>query len=109
MIFTGPLNVALVTVVWAKAGRDFCLRSEYRCRPVRTRVCSAAWPAASARGGERGQAGGRGDQRLAHRRRGGAAHRGEGDLIGVAALDDAVAAFNPTERTKGKTIIRVRP
>jgi NADPH:quinone reductase-like Zn-dependent oxidoreductase len=27
----------------------------------------------------------------------------------VAALDDAVAAFNPTERSKGKTIIRVRP
>jgi NADPH:quinone reductase-like Zn-dependent oxidoreductase len=27
----------------------------------------------------------------------------------VAALDDAVAAFNPTERTNGKTIIRVRP
>ena len=27
----------------------------------------------------------------------------------VAALDDAVAAFNPTERRKGKTIIRVRP
>jgi NADPH:quinone reductase-like Zn-dependent oxidoreductase len=27
----------------------------------------------------------------------------------VAALDDAVAAFNPTERVKGKTIIRVRP
>jgi NADPH:quinone reductase-like Zn-dependent oxidoreductase len=27
----------------------------------------------------------------------------------VAALDDAVAAFNPTERAKGKTIIRVRP
>jgi hypothetical protein len=27
----------------------------------------------------------------------------------VAALDDAVAAFNPTERIKGKTIIRVRP
>ncbi|MEU7804752.1 NADP-dependent oxidoreductase [Micromonospora arborensis] len=26
----------------------------------------------------------------------------------VATLDDAVAAFNPTERTKGKTIIRVR-
>jgi len=26
----------------------------------------------------------------------------------VAALDDAVAAFNPTERIKGKTIIRVR-
>ena len=25
----------------------------------------------------------------------------------VAALDDAVAAFNPTERIKGKTIIRV--
>jgi hypothetical protein len=25
----------------------------------------------------------------------------------VAALDDAVAAFNRTERTKGKTIIRV--
>ena len=24
-------------------------------------------------------------------------------------LDDAVAAFNPTERIKGKTIIRVRP
>jgi NADPH:quinone reductase-like Zn-dependent oxidoreductase len=27
----------------------------------------------------------------------------------VASLDDAVAAFNPTERSKGKTIIRVRP
>ncbi|QUQ64498.1 NADP-dependent oxidoreductase [Kutzneria sp. CA-103260] len=27
----------------------------------------------------------------------------------IAALDDAVAAFNPTERVKGKTIIRVRP
>ncbi|TDX03584.1 NADP-dependent oxidoreductase [Kribbella sp. VKM Ac-2566] len=31
-------------------------------------------------------------------------------LIGnVASLDDAVAALNPTERVKGKTIIRVRP
>jgi NADPH:quinone reductase-like Zn-dependent oxidoreductase len=28
---------------------------------------------------------------------------------GVATLDDAVAAFNPAERAKGKTIIRVRP
>jgi len=27
----------------------------------------------------------------------------------VATLDDAVAAFNRTERIKGKTIIRVRP
>jgi NADPH:quinone reductase-like Zn-dependent oxidoreductase len=27
----------------------------------------------------------------------------------VSNLDDAVAAFNPTERIKGKTIIRVRP
>jgi NADPH:quinone reductase-like Zn-dependent oxidoreductase len=27
----------------------------------------------------------------------------------VSALDDAVAAFNPTTRIKGKTIIRVRP
>ena len=27
----------------------------------------------------------------------------------MAALDDAVAAFNPTKRRKGKTIIRVRP
>ena len=27
----------------------------------------------------------------------------------VAPLDDAVAAFNPTERVRGKTIIRVRP
>jgi NADPH:quinone reductase-like Zn-dependent oxidoreductase len=27
----------------------------------------------------------------------------------IAALDDAVAALNPTERTTGKTIIRVRP
>jgi hypothetical protein len=26
-----------------------------------------------------------------------------------ATLDDAVAALNPTERRKGKTIIRVRP
>jgi NADPH:quinone reductase-like Zn-dependent oxidoreductase len=27
----------------------------------------------------------------------------------IATLDDAVAAFNPTRRAKGKTIIRVRP
>jgi NADPH:quinone reductase-like Zn-dependent oxidoreductase len=27
----------------------------------------------------------------------------------VATLDDAVAAFNPTDRVKGKTIIHVRP
>jgi NADPH:quinone reductase-like Zn-dependent oxidoreductase len=27
----------------------------------------------------------------------------------VASLDDAVAAFNPTERRRGKTVIRVRP
>ena len=27
----------------------------------------------------------------------------------VATLDDAVAALNPTARTRGKTIIRVRP
>src|SRR4029079_15348952 len=27
----------------------------------------------------------------------------------VATLDDAVAALNPTERLKGKTIIRFRP
>jgi NADPH:quinone reductase-like Zn-dependent oxidoreductase len=27
----------------------------------------------------------------------------------VSTLDDAVAAFNPTERRQGKTIIRVRP
>jgi hypothetical protein len=27
----------------------------------------------------------------------------------VLALDDAVAAFNPTDRRSGKTIIRVRP
>ena len=27
----------------------------------------------------------------------------------VSTLDDAVAAFNPTTRIKGKTIIRVRP
>jgi NADPH:quinone reductase-like Zn-dependent oxidoreductase len=27
----------------------------------------------------------------------------------VSTLDDAVSAFNPTERRSGKTIIRVRP
>ena len=27
----------------------------------------------------------------------------------VASLDDAVAALNPTERSNGKTIIRVHP
>jgi NADPH:quinone reductase-like Zn-dependent oxidoreductase len=27
----------------------------------------------------------------------------------VSTLDDAIAAFNPTERRKGKTIVRVRP
>ena len=31
------------------------------------------------------------------------------DIGQVATLDDAVAAFNPTERIKGKTIIRVHP
>jgi NADPH:quinone reductase-like Zn-dependent oxidoreductase len=31
------------------------------------------------------------------------------NLGNIATLDDAVAAFNPTERAKGKTIIRVRP
>ena len=30
-------------------------------------------------------------------------------MVNVAALDDAVAAFNPTERRAGKTVIRVRP
>jgi NADPH:quinone reductase-like Zn-dependent oxidoreductase len=27
----------------------------------------------------------------------------------VASLDDAEAAFNPSERVKGKTIVQVRP
>ena len=27
----------------------------------------------------------------------------------IATLDDAVAAFNPTERIRGQTIVRVRP
>jgi NADPH:quinone reductase-like Zn-dependent oxidoreductase len=27
----------------------------------------------------------------------------------IASLDEAIAAFNPTERRPGKTIIRVRP
>jgi len=27
----------------------------------------------------------------------------------VSTLDDAVAAFNPTKRRAGKTVIRVRP
>ncbi|MCK9905102.1 NADP-dependent oxidoreductase [Frankia sp. Cpl3] len=31
------------------------------------------------------------------------------NISDVASLDDAVAALNPTERRKGKTIIRVRP
>jgi hypothetical protein len=31
------------------------------------------------------------------------------NIVNVAALDDAVAAFNPTERVKGKTTIRVGP
>ncbi|HEX5205065.1 MAG TPA: NADP-dependent oxidoreductase [Actinoplanes sp.] len=31
------------------------------------------------------------------------------NIDGVAALDDAVAALNPTQRRKGKTVIRVRP
>ena len=30
------------------------------------------------------------------------------DIGSVATLDDAVTAFNPTERTSGETIIRVR-
>jgi NADPH:quinone reductase-like Zn-dependent oxidoreductase len=33
----------------------------------------------------------------------------EANIGNVSTLDDAVAAFNPTERRKGKTIIRVRP
>jgi NADPH:quinone reductase-like Zn-dependent oxidoreductase len=31
------------------------------------------------------------------------------NIGGVATLDDAVAALNPSERRTGKTIIRVRP
>ena len=31
------------------------------------------------------------------------------NIANIATLDDAVAAFNPTERISGKTIIRVRP
>ncbi|MFJ3407364.1 NADP-dependent oxidoreductase [Promicromonospora sp. NPDC090134] len=31
------------------------------------------------------------------------------NIADVVSLDEAVAAFNPTERAKGKTIIRVRP
>ena len=31
------------------------------------------------------------------------------NIATVATLDDAVAAFNPTDRLQGKTIIRVRP
>lgn len=31
------------------------------------------------------------------------------NIDNVSTLDDAVAALNPTERRKGKTIIRVRP
>ncbi|MDQ2660892.1 MAG: NADP-dependent oxidoreductase [Actinomycetota bacterium] len=31
------------------------------------------------------------------------------NIATVATLDDAVAAFNPTDRVQGKTIIRVRP
>jgi len=27
----------------------------------------------------------------------------------IASLEDAVAALNPTERRKGKTVIQVRP
>jgi hypothetical protein len=34
---------------------------------------------------------------------------GHGEGRNITALDDAVAAFNPTERRRGKTIIRVRP
>jgi NADPH:quinone reductase-like Zn-dependent oxidoreductase len=31
------------------------------------------------------------------------------NIANIATLDDAVAAFNPTERITGQTIIRVRP
>jgi hypothetical protein len=31
------------------------------------------------------------------------------NIRNVATLDDAVAAFNPTERTSGQTIICIRP
>jgi NADPH:quinone reductase-like Zn-dependent oxidoreductase len=27
----------------------------------------------------------------------------------LSSLDDAVAAFNPTKRIRGKTVVRVRP
>jgi len=30
-------------------------------------------------------------------------------MLQARTRDDAIAAFNPTERIKGKTIIRVRP
>jgi NADPH:quinone reductase-like Zn-dependent oxidoreductase len=50
---------------------------------------------------DRGQLG-----ELAQRVRGG---RLRTNIGAVATLDEAVAALNPTERNKGKTIIRVRP
>ena len=39
----------------------------------------------------------------------GAGRMTEGNIGNVATLDDAVAAFNPTDRVTGKTIIRIRP
>jgi NADPH:quinone reductase-like Zn-dependent oxidoreductase len=103
-------DVGGVDLVFDVIGGDIGRRSAGLIRPGGTLVSIAGPPEARPADGlavdfvveaDRAQLG-----ELVQRVRTGRLRTNIGD---VAALEDAVAAFNPTERITGKTIIRVRP
>jgi NADPH:quinone reductase-like Zn-dependent oxidoreductase len=103
-------DVGAVDLVFDVLGGDIQKRSAGVVRPGGTLVTVTGPPAASPADGlaidfvvvsDRGQL-----CEIAQRVRDGRLRTNIGT---VANLDDAVAAFNPTERVKGKTIIRVCP
>ncbi|MEU9740316.1 NADP-dependent oxidoreductase [Micromonospora chersina] len=103
-------DVGAVDLVFDVIGGDIQERSAGLVRPGGTLVTVTGPPQARPTDGlaidfvvvsDRGQLG-----EVAQRVRDG---RVRTNIGSVAALDDAVAAFNPTGRTKGKTVIRVRP
>jgi NADPH:quinone reductase-like Zn-dependent oxidoreductase len=103
-------GVAGVDLVFDVLGGDIGKRSAGLVRPGGTLVTIAGPPEARPAGGlavdfvvvsDRDQLG-----EIAQRVRNGRLRTNIGH---VAALDDAVAAFNSTEQVTGKTVIRVRP
>src|SRR3954462_9451250 len=103
-------DVGGVDLVFDVLGGDIGRRSARLIRPGRTLVSVVGPPEARPTHGlavdfvvesDRAQLG-----EVVRRARDGRLRTNIGD---VSTLDDAVAAFNPTERRAGKTIIRVRP